>query len=304
LSSLTAVPAAVAAALVFGVSSVAEQRGTKRVKSRQKLTPKILLDLVRQPLWDTAIGATVLGFILQVVALSQGPLALVEPILICDLIFAVLINAYLRKRWDPVLLAGVAASALGVAGFLAIARPASGKSTVGFIVVLPLAIGFVAIVGGALIVAQRHKENQNVQSLAFAFACGICYGVSAFLIKLVTSEFGKGLPHLLTNWPIYALAVVGPLGFLLNQYAFQAGTLLAPVMAILTACDPVVSILLGALWLDEALNNTPLGIAGETGALVLMVLGIVVLAHRSPQVVRQAAEKADRAEAAPGRGPD
>jgi len=129
-SSLIAVVSGLGAAMVFGMSSVAEQRGTKRVKQRRALSPRILLDLVRQPLWDTAIAATLVGFALQVVALKFGPLALVEPILVCDLIFAVLINSYLRGRWDPLLVAGVAACAVGVAGFLIIARPSGGKSTV------------------------------------------------------------------------------------------------------------------------------------------------------------------------------
>ena len=94
LSPLIAVVTAVAAALMLGISSVADQRSTKRVESRRALSPRILLDLVRQPLWVTALGANLVGFALQVVALSFGSLALVQPILVCDLIFAVLILWY------------------------------------------------------------------------------------------------------------------------------------------------------------------------------------------------------------------
>jgi len=36
--------------------------------------------------------------------------------------------------------------------------------------------------------------------------------------------------------------IVGPVGFLLNQNAFQAGTLIAPVLWIITTMDPLVSI--------------------------------------------------------------
>jgi drug/metabolite transporter (DMT)-like permease len=297
LSSLSAVPAALGAALVFGVSSVAEQRGTKRVKRREGLSPKILLDLVREPVWLTGIAATLVGFALQVVALSLGPLALVEPILVCDLIFAVLISASLRKRWDPIMLGGVAACAAGVAGFLAISQPSAGKSTVGIIVVLPLGAGFLVAVAGCLAVAHRSK---SLRPLALALACGICYGVSAFLIKIVTAEFGSGLSHLLTNWPIYALAVIGPAGFLLNQYAFQQGTLLAPVMSIIIACDPLVSILLGHLWLGETLKSSPAAVFGAIATLLLMVFGVVVLAHHAPQVMQKANKAAQPADAASG----
>jgi drug/metabolite transporter (DMT)-like permease len=281
LSSVIAVVAAITAALVFGVASVADQRSTKRVKRRRALSPRILLDLARQPLWLASIGGTVLGFALQVLALRFGPLALVEPLLVCDLIFAVLINSYLQRRWDPVLLGGVVATAVGVAGFLVIAQPTSGRSSVSFYVVLPLAAGLAAAVIGCLAVARR---NENLRPLALALACGINYGVAAFLIKLVVSDVSGGLPALLTDWPIYALAVVGPLGFLLNENAFQQGTLIAPVLSIIIACDPLVSIALAYLWLNEKLSSTPAGIAGEIASLILMIAGIIVVAHRAERI--------------------
>jgi drug/metabolite transporter (DMT)-like permease len=280
---------------VFGASAVAEQRGTKRVRSRRALSPRILLDLVRQPLWVASIGGILVGFTLQVVALTFGELALVEPLLVCDLIFASLINSFLRKRWDPVMLGGVAACAAGVAGFLVIARPSGGRTTVTFDVVLPLAAGLAAAFAGCAVLAHRSRE---VRPLALALACGICYGVSAFLVKVLTAEFGSGLPAVLTNWPIYALAVIAPAGFLLQQDAFQQGTLLAPVLSITTACDPIISIFLAWLWLDEKLSSSPAAIAGQILALTVMVAGIVVLAHHSPMAIRQLEEAKRRTDAA------
>ena len=289
MSPVLAIVLAVAAALIFGVASVADQRSTKRVKQRNALSPQIFLDLMRQPLWLASIAGTVIGFALQVLALRYGPLALVEPLLVCDLIFAVLINSYLRRRWDSILIGGVIATAVGVAAFLAIARPSNGRSTVGFLVVLPLAAGLGAAVVGCLAVARR---NETLRPLALALACGINYGVAAFLVKLVVSDVSGGLPGLLTDWPIYALAVVGPLGFLLNENAFQQGTLIAPVLAIITVSDPLVSIALAGLWLNEKLNSSPAGIAGEVIALLLMVAGIVVVAHRAPHVAPPVAKEA------------
>jgi drug/metabolite transporter (DMT)-like permease len=279
-----AVIAAIAAALVFGIASVADQRSTKRVKRRRALSPRIFLDLARQPLWLASIGGTVLGFALQVVALRFGPLALVEPLLVCDLIFAVLINSFLRKRWDSALIGGVVLTAIGVVGFLVIARPSNGQSTVGFYVVLPLAAGLAAAVVGCLAVAAR---SENLRPLALALACGINYGVAAFLVKLLVSDVSGGLVGVLTDWPIYALAVVGPLGFLLNENAFQQGTLIAPVLSIITVCDPLISIALASLWLNEKLSSTPAAIVGQVISLLLMVTGIVVVAQRAPTVAAQ-----------------
>ncbi len=291
MSTGIAVAAAVGASLVFGISSVAEQRSTKKVKSRRALSPRILLDLVRQPLWIAAIGGTLIGFTLQVTALAFGPLALVEPILVVALIFAVLINSYLRGVWDRQILGGVVGCAVGIAAFLAIANPSPGNSSVSFFTVLPLGAGLAAAVFGCLVVAKHYK---GLRPLALALACGINYGLAALLVKLVISDAGGGLVKLLTDWPIYALAVVGPAGFILNEDAYQQGTLIAPVLAIITACDPIISIALGRVWLNERLNPTPAGITGEIIALILMVTGIVVIAHRSPHVAATKHQPAQR----------
>jgi drug/metabolite transporter (DMT)-like permease len=301
LSTSIAIAAGLGAALVFGMSAVAEQRGTKKVEQRKALSPRIFLDLVRQPLWDVSIGGILIGFALQVVALKYGALALVEPLLVCDLIFAAVINSYLRRRFDPVLFGAVIACAAGIGGFLAIARPTGGRSTVSFEVVLPLAAGLAAAMLGCFELARRSRD---VRPLALALACGICYGVSAFLVKLLTAEFGGGLATVFTNWPIYALAVIAPAGFLLEQNVFQSGTLLAPVLSIITACDPIISIFLAWLWLDEKLASSPAAIFGQVVSLLVMIFGIVVLARHSPMVTRQVEQAEAQARTAPAQAQD
>jgi drug/metabolite transporter (DMT)-like permease len=295
LSESAAIFLGLAAALVLGAAEVADQRSTKRVRRRQALSPTILVDLARQPLWLASILGTVAGFALQVLALRFGPLALVEPLLVCDLIFAVLLSGLLGHRLDPILVGGVVATAAGIAAFLAIARPTSGHTSVGFLVVLPLGAGLAATVGACLLLARR---SDTVRPLALALACGICYGAAAFLIKLVVAPTGAGFAGVLTDWPIYALAIVGPLGFLLNLNAFQQSALLAPVISIITVCDPLISVALAYLWLDERPRSSPASIAGEVLALVVMSAGIVVVAHRSPHLAagrdKQAQARADK----------
>lgn len=281
MSSPLAIVIAIIASVVFGTASVADQHSTKRVRRRQALSPRIFVDLVKQPLWIASIAGTLTGFGLQVLALRFGPLAVVEPLLVCGLIFAVLINSYLRHRFDQLLIGGIIATAVGIAGFLVIAQPTNGQNSVGFGVVLPLAAGLAAAVAGCLAVTRRMV---NLRPLALALACGICYGVAAFLVKLVVSDVSGGLTGLLTDWPIYALAIVGPLGFLLNENAFQQGTLIAPVLAIITVCDPLISVALAYLWLNEKLSSSAAGIAGEIIALLLLSAGIFVVAHRAPHL--------------------
>jgi hypothetical protein len=288
MNTLIAAVTAVVSALFLGIAAVADQRSTKKVEARGALSPRIFADLIHQPLWLAAIGANIVGFALQVVALSFGSLALVQPLLVFDLVFAVLIAWYLRKRdnvqrpWrtDLAMFVGVGAAAAGVAGFLAIGQPSAGTTHATWSILPPLVIGLVVVVGSCLMIAAR---NRTLQPLAIALACGVCYGVAAFTIKLVTAEF-HGAAALFGNWPIYVLVVVGPVGYLLNQDAFQEGTFLAPVQAIITSADPVISIALGILWLNVHVRNSPAAIAGEVVALLVMIVGIVITAQHAPQI--------------------
>jgi hypothetical protein len=66
--------------------------------------------------------------------------------------------------------------------------------------------------------------------------------------------------------------------------AFQTGTMIAPVMSIIMVCDPLISIALAALWLDEKLVSSAAAIAGQVIALIVMTIGIVVVAHRAPHL--------------------
>jgi hypothetical protein len=256
LFPLIAVLAGFGSALAYAITAVTEQLSTKRVKSRRALSPELLLDLVKQPLWLAGVAANVASLALQVVALRFGPLALVEPILVCDMIFAGLISAAMRKRADPVTGAGVLACAAGVAGFLVIARPSAGRDTMGFIEALPLLAGFAALLVGCLVLA---RWNQTARPLALALACGAAYAVTDFSIKLATGEFSGGL---------------------------------SPVLAIITITDTIGAIGLGWLFLNEKLSSGPAEIAGQAASLLVMTVGIVVLAHRSPQAAAARAQAA------------
>ena len=89
--------------------------------------------------------------------------------------------------------------------------------------------------------------------------------------------------------------MVGPVGYVLNQDAFQQGTFLAPVQAIITTADPVISIGLGILWLGVVLRSSPAAIFGEVASLLLMTAGIITIARVAPQVTgHPATERTDK----------
>ncbi len=181
------------------------------------------------------------------------------------------------------MLTGVICCAAGVACFLAVARPHGGRSTVSFTTFLPLALVLAGLV--AVCLATARWGPRQAKPLCLALACGVDFGVNAFLLKLVPDTLPQGFSDPLKQWPLYALVITAPTGFLLNQNAFQAGTLIAPVLAIITTADPLVSIGVAHAWLGETITATPLALTGEVISLIVMTGGVVALAYRAPHVV-------------------
>ncbi len=293
-----AVAAALAAALSYGLSAILEQRSVRQVAERGVFAPRLLVDLARRPLWLASIAATIVGAGFQATALHFGPLALVQPILVCDLLFAVLFSAVARHAPpDRVIVTGVVCCSAGIAVFLAVAQPKGGTETVSLPAVIPLAAALAAVLAGCL--AWAKTGPRATRALALALACGVCYGVNAFLLKLVTFSLSQGFSEPLQQWPLYALVVVGPVGFLLNQEAFQSGTLISPVLAVITTTTSLVSIGIGYLWLDESFVSGPVAVVTEVASLAVMTAGIVLLAYRAPIVARQRASTAEATAAPP-----
>jgi len=274
---------AVCASVAFGASDVIEQRATHTVPLRRPLDPRLFQDLAAKRAWRAGITVDVAASALQAVALHLGPLSLVQPILVCDLLFAALIsNVVTRRRPDWVMAAGVVCCSGGLALFLAVARPHGGSAAVSPVIVLPLGAGLAVTVAFCLIAA--HAGPRRGRPLATALACGVIFGVTAFLLKEMSRTIPQGFSPPSRQWPLYAFIILEPAGFLLNQNAFQESALIVPVLAIRTVANPVVAIGIGLLWLNERIASGPAGIAAEAAGLVIMTVGVCALAHRSPRL--------------------
>ncbi|HEX6449779.1 MAG TPA: DMT family transporter, partial [Trebonia sp.] len=208
----------------------------------------------------------------------------VQPLLVLSLLFAVVIASVVIQRRSPdaVLMAGVACCAVGIAGFLAVARPHGGTGTASPAAALPLAAGLAAVLAGCLAAARWGPVA--LRPLWLALGCGADFGVNALLLKIVPTTLSAGFADPLQQWPLYLIVIVTPVGFLLNQNAFQAGTLIAPALAVITTADPLVSMATGAAFLHEQIATAPLELATEGLALTATIGGVIILAQRAPQV--------------------
>jgi hypothetical protein len=165
---------------------------------------------------------------------------------------------------------------LALVGFLALAGTAGRSSTTAGVDRLPAIIaGIVGLVLAAGCVAVAHRQRPGGTSAAMlGVAVGITYAGAAALLKAVGDVAVHGPRALLTSWQLYTVFVIGVLGLLLNQLAFQAGPLTASLPAIATV-NPLASITIGVLVYDETVRHSPEASLGL--ALLLLVLGIAVI---------------------------
>jgi drug/metabolite transporter (DMT)-like permease len=283
-----AVPAAILGAAGFGLATAAQQRATKEVDVAPTLSPKLITDLLRRPMWLIGLVATILAFTLQVLALAYGPIAIVQPLLVTGVVFAAGFSALMsRRRPDPLILLGALLCAAGLSAFLLLARPVpNGQPTsMDFSEGLPLAVALVAAVAACLIYAATSRHWTRV--LALALATGILYGVTAGLVKAVTGQLRLGLTEPLHHFALYGVIVLGPIGFLLSQNTFQQGRVVSSAVAIITSVDPVVAVLIGTFWLGERVKSTPALLAGECLAAAVVIAGIVFITARGAHLLHE-----------------
>ncbi|MFD7445656.1 DMT family transporter [Streptomyces sp. NPDC059909] len=92
-----AVPAALLSALCFGVASVVQQQAAREARAQESLRLRLLLDLARRPKWLLGMGLVISSYALLGLALTFGPLVLVQPLAATDLVFALPLLAWRRR---------------------------------------------------------------------------------------------------------------------------------------------------------------------------------------------------------------
>lgn len=268
-------------AFAYAVSTNLKHSSAGQVPDAGRLRARALARFVTATLshrlWLAGIVTDAIGLSLQVVALHLGALALVQPLLISGLLFTLLLR---RRQGRPVTGAEVR-WALVLTGclvaflFLAGTAPAAGGEGPDR---LPAGVAAAAGVGLALaclILAHRRRPAADAAAL-IGVAVGIVYAATAALLKGLTDRAVHGPVAALTSWQLYAVIVVGAIGLLLSQLAFQAGPLTASLPAIATV-DPLLSIVVGVLVYDEHIHRGPWSGLGLVLLMVLLGASVIEL---------------------------
>jgi drug/metabolite transporter (DMT)-like permease len=226
----------------------------------------------------SGLATSAAGFGLQGLALHFGCLALVQPLILLELLFALPAAARLarqpvsRSRWISAL-----AIAAGLGLFLSTAAPRGGRPSA------PLGawalIAGAAIVSVGLCVAAARLAPGRIRTALLATAAGVLFGLLAAVLDTVTYVLAhRGVAGTLTTWQPYALAFVAPLGEVFAQSAFQAGPLSASLPFMYTV-EPGSAIVIGVAVFGERISHTPVALAVEVIAAAGVVAGVAVLSR-------------------------
>ncbi len=243
-----------------------------------------LLELLRNPRWLLASAGDVVGVVLQVLALANGAVVLVQPLLVLSLPVAVLLRS---SFGGPRPSAADALSCAGLVGglalfFVLLGEPGRGRvigaSATAWTATAALACGALAIA------AVRHRPPVP-RAVAFGVVAGCWFGVVSVLIEAVSSVWeGAGLAgfgRAAGLVPLVAVVVLAAGGYLLVQVGFQLGPLGASFPANLIL-DPVVAVVLGAALLGEHVRLGPGRLLGYLVCVALLAWPAVRLAAPSP----------------------
>ena len=268
---------AILAAVSFAFASTLWQRASM-ASGIEAGNGKGFLRLLTNWVWLLGLVAQILGVLLQAAALDRGRVAIIQPLLVTTIIWALPLGYFLTHQTIARRhIVGAAIIVVGLAIFGSFGDPAGGLDDAPTSDWISAYLVIAAVCVGILLFGRR--GGMSAKAAIYGTVAGILYGVAAVLMKPVVERLhADGVEQVLANWQLWVMAATGIGGFYLQQISLSVGRLAASV-ATTSVANPVVSVLLGALVLQERLDRTPPWHAVVAiGALAVALLGAVIIA--------------------------
>jgi len=266
---------ALAAALANAIASFLQRLGVEDAPRESSMSAGLIAHMLRRPVWLLGFGCMGFGFLFQALALHNGALAVVQPLITTEMLFVVLIlwawyGFHVRGR-DWVF---AALTVGGLAVFLVRLAPTNqghaptGRTWAASIVLTVLAMGVLVVVA--------HRGPPWWRALILGAAASVGFAMTAALTKAFSDAFGHGLAHVFSIWETYGMCAIGLVSFLLMQNAFHAGPFAAS-QSTLILINPFVSVGLGAWLYGESFPHGVGVVATGVAAALVFIAGAVGL---------------------------
>jgi drug/metabolite transporter (DMT)-like permease len=273
---------ALCAAFLFALAATLQQKGALAIGGVSLGPPASFARLARQTWWLLGSVALLGGYVFQAVALDHGKLAVIQPLLLTTIVFALPLGYFLTHQ--VVNRAEIVAAGFVVVGltlFTVVGDAAAGNDNVpGW--QWALAIAVLGAASGALVFAGGRAAA--AQKAAIYGACaGLLFGLSASLWKPSGAILdADGLGGMLSSWEFWVFAAAGVLAFLVQQVSLATGQL-APSVAMTAVVNPLVCIGVGTLLLDERLAPPTSHKATAYAGLALALVAAVAITRATEE---------------------
>jgi len=242
---------------------------------------RLVVYLFRSPLWLFGWVALIAAFLFQALALHNGQISIVQPVLATELVFMlVLRRVWIRQSIRPVTWSAAAVTCAGLAAFVAAQQPGDGRPTPTsqHWITAGLACCAVAVVLAVL----ARWGTPSLRAALYGSACAVMWALVATFIKATTETLSEfGVAGMFTRWPVYALVAGAVAALFLEQAALHVGPLRAsqPFMVLV---DPIVSITLSVWLFAEHFTADAAVLAWAAAGFAVMCGGVVVLTQTAP----------------------
>jgi hypothetical protein len=276
--NLLAVTLALLSAATFAISSSVQHQAAEKAPESARTMIDLIGYLIRRPPWLLGQFLATCAFVLHAGALHAGPIAVVQPIVVSGIVWAVPARAAISRRMPSVTeLRAVLVTAVGLAVFLVASDPTAGSPAGLGLGTIALAAAGVVVAAAANVAAGRVHGNPRRKAFFLGVVGGVLFGLVAGFVKLALQQLNSGgLLAMLTAWPTYALFLVGAGGVLTNQRAYRTAGLSASMPA-LNIVNGLTSLAFGFTVFSEVPRHSPLFLVIEAGALGCMAVGLLLL---------------------------
>ena len=261
--------------------NVTTQHKASTADTRRSSGWRLVLYLFRSPLWLFGWVALAGAFVFQALALHDGQISIVQPLLATELIFSLVLRQFWIHQSILTITWGAAAlTCVGLGVFIVAGEPRGGRPVPASHHWIAAAVACAA--AAAVLAALAQRGSPSWRAALYASAAAIMWALVATFIKTTTDTLTQfGVAGMFTHWPVYALVAGAVAGTLLQQAALHVGPLKVS-QPFLVIIDPVVSIALSVWLFAEYFAPNAALLALAAAAFAVMCVGVVLLTQTAP----------------------
>ena len=264
---------ALLAAFCFALAAALQQKGQFQLAERGMRVSGVasLFRMLMVPVWLLGTMTLLAGYAAQAVALGEGRLVVVQPLLVMTIVFALPLGYWITQQFvvrRQVL--GAVVIIAGLVMFTLVGNPDAGVSSA------PATEYLAAIVAvsipSVLLVIYGTRAAPAAKAAMFGVSAGLLFGLSASFAKTTIDQLSGGILDVLTHPEFYALVGIGLVAFVIQQLSLSTGQF-APAMAAVAVSNPAISVILGVLLFQESLTRPAWHVLVAVAALIAAFYG-------------------------------